>query len=213
MDQNAPPSPTEEVLTPRAVGRWLAEYTRLSGLALPPTGASEARFKLRTSTYRYCVEVQATESDYRLRCFVLFEGNGATCLNDGPSTERTLRAIMATILRNELVDAPAPVALGAAPPDRPRGPRKGAMINNPTVIALAFQHGPIREVGYNGCQIEDVIDVLVNRLEEFQAGLFPCPENDSAIRRLLMAKASLGMRTLNRQEQGVEGTSAPHESP
>ena len=81
-----------------------------------------------------------------------------------------------------------------------------------TVIAIQFQCGPIGEVGINGCSIEDVIDVLVARLDGFQRGPFKCPENKMALNMLLGAKGWLGERTLLRQTQGVEGTNAPHQS-
>ena len=77
-------------------------------------------------------------------------------------------------------------------------------------ISIKFQSGPMRVVGYNGAQIEDVIDVLVNRLKIFQAGSFPCRENELAIEHLLGAKGVLNERTARRIEQGVEGTHEKH---
>src|SRR6266446_6206955 len=53
------------------------------------------------------------------------------------------------------------------------------------VIHIKFQAGPIHERGVNGCSIEDVIDVLVERLRGFQNGPFQCGENEDAIRDLL----------------------------
>ena len=82
---------------------------------------------------------------------------------------------------------------------------------NTKVLFIQFQAGPIsHEV--NGCAIEDVIDVLVTRLEGFQNGPFRCDENALAITQLEEAKRSLLNRTDKRQAQGVEGTSAAHES-
>ncbi len=80
------------------------------------------------------------------------------------------------------------------------------------VIRIKFQAGPIKKVGINGCQIEDVIDVLVERLEGFQRGPLPCAENKMALNMLLGAQGWLRERTLLRQQQGVEGTVARHES-
>ena len=80
------------------------------------------------------------------------------------------------------------------------------------VIRIKFQCGPIGEVGVNGCSIEDVIDVLVARLDGFQRGPFKCPENKMALNMLLGARGWLQERTLLRQTQGVEGTNAPHQS-
>ena len=78
-------------------------------------------------------------------------------------------------------------------------------------IRIKFQAGPLPE-GINGCSIEDVIDVLVTRLEGYQSGAFVCRENDLAITKLEEAKQWLLCRTSKRQVQGVEGTMKPHES-
>jgi len=78
------------------------------------------------------------------------------------------------------------------------------------VIDIRFQAGPIQERGVNGCAIEDVIDVLVTRLEGFQKGPFRCRENAIALTHLETAKLWLLERTRKRQAQGVEGTNAPH---
>lgn len=77
---------------------------------------------------------------------------------------------------------------------------------------IAFQVGPIGEVGVNGCQIEDVLDVLIARLEGFQRGPFACGENENALSKLKAAKEWLEQRTHARQAQGVEGTNLPHEA-
>ena len=77
-------------------------------------------------------------------------------------------------------------------------------------IDLKFQAGPIQEVGVNGCSIEDVIDVLRERLEGYQRGPFRCRENALAITKLEEAKHWLLERTRKRQTQGVEGTNQPH---
>lgn len=77
-------------------------------------------------------------------------------------------------------------------------------------INIKFQEGPIRENGVNGCQIEDVIDVLVERLEGFQCGGYPCQENGRAITKLKEARLWLNERTRKRLEQGVEGKNIIH---
>lgn len=78
------------------------------------------------------------------------------------------------------------------------------------VIAIRFQEGPLTQVGANGCQLEDVIDVLVERLQGFQRGPFACRENALAITKLEEARLWLSARNWKRQAQGVEGTNAPH---
>ena len=79
-------------------------------------------------------------------------------------------------------------------------------------VRIKFQAGPLQERGVNGCSIEDVIDVLVTRLEGFQKGPFRCRENALAITNLEQGKLWLLERTRKRQGQGVEGTNAPHQS-
>ena len=78
-------------------------------------------------------------------------------------------------------------------------------------IDIRFQAGPITEVGANGCQIEDVIDVLVERLQGFQRGPFKCRENALAITKLEEARLWLSARNWKRQAQGVEGKNLPHD--
>lgn len=77
-------------------------------------------------------------------------------------------------------------------------------------INIKFQEGPIRENGVNGCQIEDVINVLVERLQGFQSGDYRCRENALAITKLEEARLWLNERTRKRLEQGVEGKNINH---
>ncbi|PFF33210.1 hypothetical protein CN335_21335 [Bacillus thuringiensis] len=77
-------------------------------------------------------------------------------------------------------------------------------------ISIKFQEGPIQENGVNGAQIEDVIDMLVDRLQGFQQGGFPCRENALAITKLEEARLWLNERTRKRQIQGVEGRNIKH---
>lgn len=85
-----------------------------------------------------------------------------------------------------------------------------ALTTNDPYIRIKFQAGPLHEVGINGCSIEDVVDVLVTRLNGFQKGPFRCRENALAITKLEEAKQWLLYRTSKRHQQGVEGTNAPH---
>ena len=80
-------------------------------------------------------------------------------------------------------------------------------------LRIQFQVGPMAEVGVNGCAIEDVIDVLIARLEGFQRGPFACAENLQALRYLDWAKRGLLVSTAARRAQGVEGTNQPHQAP
>ena len=77
-------------------------------------------------------------------------------------------------------------------------------------INIKFQEGPIAGVGVNGVQIEDVIDVLVDRLKDFQKGTYDCRENSLAITKLEEAKLWLNERTRVRVEKGIEGFNVGH---
>jgi hypothetical protein len=77
-------------------------------------------------------------------------------------------------------------------------------------INITFQEGPINEVGVNGAHIEDVIDLLIDRLRGFNEGDTRCRENSLAITHLEEANLWLLKRTMNRVEQGVEGYKVPH---
>lgn len=79
-------------------------------------------------------------------------------------------------------------------------------------INIRFQLGPVKEKGVNGTSIENVIDLLVRRLEGFQNGSFKCRENALAITKLEEAVQWLEHRTRKRVAQGVEGTNQEHRS-
>lgn len=71
---------------------------------------------------------------------------------------------------------------------------------------LAFQKGPIKEVGVNGITNEAVLAILIDRLEGFQAGCYACRENGVALSHLRMALSVLHERTARRKAEGTEGT-------
>lgn len=70
---------------------------------------------------------------------------------------------------------------------------------------IAFQRGPVTEVGVNGLQNEQLIAVLVHRLGVLNKA-FPCRENSIAITKLEEARLWLEKRTADRKARGVEGT-------
>lgn len=78
----------------------------------------------------------------------------------------------------------------------------------PKVFAnIQFQNGAILESGINGCQNEDLIEIVLDRLRDFQYGKFPCRENAIAITKLEEALMWLDKRTLDRKKRDVEGIS------
>lgn len=72
--------------------------------------------------------------------------------------------------------------------------------------AINFQNGVIKENGVNGCQNEDLIAIVIDRLQSFQKSKFNCRENALAITKLEEALMWLNKRTNDRIARGVEGT-------
>ena len=71
---------------------------------------------------------------------------------------------------------------------------------------INFQEGPIKECGVNGVCNEDLINMVIERLESFQNTDFKCRENAIAITKLEEALLWLRKRTMAREQRGVEGT-------
>lgn len=88
--------------------------------------------------------------------------------------------------------------------------RGGGLVVEREFVRVVFQSGFPQEVGINGCRVDDVIDVAIERLEDYQSGSLACEENEQAIRALLQAKHSLQQRTHRRQDQGVFNTMRQH---
>ena len=80
--------------------------------------------------------------------------------------------------------------------------------HGPRFAAMAFQNGPVKEAGVNGCHNEDMLYIVLHRLEAFQAGKFACMENAMAIMKIKDALQWLNSRTRKRESRGVEGTNA-----
>jgi len=73
------------------------------------------------------------------------------------------------------------------------------------VATVSFQTGPIKEAGVNGCSNEDLLAIVLDRLQCLQAGRFPCKQNEDAIRHVKCALVNLHDRTREREKRGVEG--------
>lgn len=69
-----------------------------------------------------------------------------------------------------------------------------------------FQEGPIKECGVNGVCNEDLIAMVITRLESFNKSGYNCRENACAITKLEEALLWLRKRTMGREKRGVEGT-------
>lgn len=87
-------------------------------------------------------------------------------------------------------------------------PHHFQVINNEgeEVGNIHFQEGPIKEFGVNGVNNEDVIVMVIERLEAFNRSEFKCRENSMAITKLEEALLWLRKRTMGREQRGVEGT-------
>ena len=81
-----------------------------------------------------------------------------------------------------------------------------AVADENPLVKIDFQEGPINECGVNGCCNEDVINMVITRLEGFQKSEFACRENALAITKLEEALLWLRKRTLGREQRGIEGT-------
>lgn len=74
------------------------------------------------------------------------------------------------------------------------------------LATVQFQKGAIKEHGVNGVMNEDLIAMVIDRLNSFQESPFKCRENALAITKLEEALHWLRHRTMARERRGVEGT-------
>jgi hypothetical protein len=72
---------------------------------------------------------------------------------------------------------------------------------------VKFQEGPVKEFGVTGCHNEDLLAIVIDRLQCFQTGDYACEENARALRKIEEGLAWLRYRTADRKRRGVEGIS------
>lgn len=77
-------------------------------------------------------------------------------------------------------------------------------------IKINFQHGSVQKEGVNGCRIEEVIDVLTEKLLDFQGRDLACDENATALYHLDLAREALLLRRRRRERQNILGTRKKH---
>ena len=75
------------------------------------------------------------------------------------------------------------------------------------LATVTFQQGPIKEHGVNGVQHVDLLAIVRDRLDYFQAGPFKSPGNEVTAGFVSAAMASEDTRTRRRIIAGTEGTS------
>jgi len=83
---------------------------------------------------------------------------------------------------------------------------KGELGERP-LQTVKFQKGAIKENGINGLMNEDLLCMVVDRLQGFQSSKFACRENAIALTKLEEALMWLRKRTNDREKRNVEGTS------
>ncbi len=83
---------------------------------------------------------------------------------------------------------------------------KGPLDHHPIPeVEIRFQNGAIEEVGANGHTNEALIAVVIDRMQGFQKGKFPCRENAIVLTHLETAMLWLQKRAMDRVKRGVEG--------
>lgn len=77
----------------------------------------------------------------------------------------------------------------------------------PTILgSVDFQNGPILEAGVNGAMDENLIAIVMKRLQSFQESPYSCRENAMALTKLEEAMMWMKKRTNDRELRNVEGT-------
>ena len=71
-------------------------------------------------------------------------------------------------------------------------------------VNIQWQDGTIREVGRNGVQVAEALEVVLNQLKGYQTQ-FPCKENAISITKIEEAILWQEKRTSDRIKRGVEG--------
>ena len=102
----------------------------------------------------------------------------------------------------------SPVTTLVAGPPGPAGEHavyRFAAEDDTVLGELQFQKGPIGDNGANGIQQEDLLKVVVHRLQSFQNGPLACRENAIAKTHVETALHWLNARTMDRRFRGVEG--------
>lgn len=87
-----------------------------------------------------------------------------------------------------------------------KGGHVKTFLESDIVGRVHFQEGPIKEAGVNGVMNEDLIAMVISRLEHFNKSEFSCRENSMAITKLEEALLWLRKRTMGREQRNVEGT-------
>jgi hypothetical protein len=90
------------------------------------------------------------------------------------------------------------------------GKVEGEVVEQGDFIRVVFQRGLPQTSGVNGCRVEDVIAVALERIRKYQTGSLACEENEEAMRALRAAMRAMESRKRRRIEQGVFSTMKAH---
>ena len=75
------------------------------------------------------------------------------------------------------------------------------------LMSGTWQNGPVAENGENGVGVENLLNIVADRLRFYQKSRFACPENADALADVEHALSRLNDRTARRTAAGVEGRS------
>jgi len=79
-------------------------------------------------------------------------------------------------------------------------------------FSISWQRGPLGAVDSpdrqepNGAFVEDVLDAVIDRIQQYEKSRFACDENALALDYLLKAAEALDSRTKRREANKTEGT-------
>ncbi len=82
-----------------------------------------------------------------------------------------------------------------------------AAVENNSIANIHFQQGPTNEVGLNGVYHDDLLAMVIDRLQGFQSGDYACRENAIAITKIEEAMHWLKHRADDRKNRGVFSSS------
>ena len=74
---------------------------------------------------------------------------------------------------------------------------------------IEWQSGPVKEYGVNGVQVEQVLQLCINRLESLNKPPYNTRQTSLAITKLQEVVHWLDDRTAERTRRGVEGLNQP----
>ena len=79
------------------------------------------------------------------------------------------------------------------------------------MVYINFQHGPrVAETSTPGIYDDDLLAILQDRFEGYQAGKFSCTENQVVLDAIVAARGALADRVAQRMSKCILGVNKPH---